>query len=123
MIGILEEQKRATQMVLILSPTMTFFISISTPGALTLCFLVSSLIAILQQATTTFTTISKIKKDVTAELGERLPKVVVTQGTIDGILNTTTSSDINSETERDLHRGLHARNAGKQRRPHNSDKD
>ena len=111
------------QMTLILSPAMTFFISISAPGALALYFLVGGLIAILQQVITTFIIMPKVKKDVAAELNERPLKVVVTQETIDSILNTTTSSNTGNEAEKDLHQDLRARNAGKQKRPHNSDKD
>ena len=62
MVGIPEEQKKAMQMTLILSPAMTFFISISAPGALALYFLVGGLIAILQQLITTFVIMPKVKR-------------------------------------------------------------
>ena len=45
-----------------------------------------------------------------------LVKVVVTQDTIDNILNTTSSSTSTPETNKDLHQDLRARNAGKQKR-------
>lgn len=123
MVGIPEEQKKAMQMTLILSPAMTFFISISAPGALALYFLVGGLIAILQQLITTFIIMPKVKRDVAAELNERPLKVVVTQDTIDNILNTTSSSTSTPETNKDLHQDLRARNAGKQKRPNDSDKN
>ncbi len=123
MVGIPEEQKKAMQMTLILSPAMTFFISISAPGALALYFLVGGLIAILQQLITTFVIMPKVKRDVAAELNERPLKVVVTQETIDNILNTTSSSNSTPEANKDLHQDLRARNAGKQKRPNDSDKD
>ncbi len=102
---------------------MTFFISISAPGALALYFLVGGLIAILQQLITTFVIMPKVKRDVAAELNERPLKVVVTQETIDNILNTTSSSNSTPEANKDLHQDLRARNAGKQKRPNDSDKD
>ena len=123
MVGIPEEQKKAMQMTLILSPAMTFFISISAPGALALYFLVGGFIAILQQLITTFIIMPKVKKDVAKELNDRPLKVVVTQETIDNILNTSSSSSTTTEDTKNLHQDLRARNAGKQKRPNNSDKD
>mgnify|MGYP000102619946 FL=1 len=65
----------------------------------------------------------KVKRDVAAELNERPLKVVVTQETIDNILNTTSSSTSTPEANKDLHQDLRARNAGKQKRKNDSDKD
>ena len=38
-------------------------------------------------------------------------------------LNTTSSSNSTPEANKDLHQDLRARNAGKQKRPNDSDKD
>lgn len=119
MIGIPEQQKKAMQMTLILSPAMTFFISISSSGALALYFLAGGIVIVIQQLITTFIVMPKVKKEVAEELQKKPLKTVVTQETIDEIIGGSSSSTSNpaqKQANQELHKDLRARNAGKQKR-------
>lgn len=118
MIGIPAQQKKAMQMTLILSPAMTFFISISSSGALALYFMAGGIVIVIQQLITTFVIMPRVKKEVAHELDKKPLKVVVTQDKIDQILGRSANSDSpEKQTEtQELHQDLRARNAGKQNR-------
>ncbi|WP_297817505.1 membrane protein insertase YidC [uncultured Lactobacillus sp.] len=119
MIGIPEQQKKAMQMTLILSPAMTFFISISSSGALALYFLAGGIVIVIQQLITTFILMPKVKKEVALELKDKPLKTVVTQESIDEIIGSTSSnssSPAKNQAKQKLHKDLRARNAGKQQR-------
>lgn len=127
MIGIPEQQKQAMRMTLVLSPAMTFFISISSSGALALYFLAGGIVIVIQQLITTFIVMPKVKKEVAAELKEQPFKEVVNQEVIDNILgnnnatNNTSSVSANTAKQEELHQDLRKRNAGKQQRPNKKD--
>lgn len=117
LIGISEQQKKAMKMTLIISPLMTFFISMSSSGALALYFLVGGIVIVIQQIITTFVLMPKVKKEVEAELSDTPFKVVVTPEVINNIINDgKTDNDQPSENEKNTHKELRQRNSGKQNR-------
>lgn len=115
--GVSEQQRAAMQSTIFISPLMTLFISMSTPGALGLYFLVGGIIALIQQVIVTYIILPRAKAQIDAELKEKPMKVVVTKEIIDDIIgndsdNSVNSSDSTSSTEEELRK----RNAGKQKR-------
>lgn len=115
--GVSEQQRAAMQSTIFISPLMTLFISMSTPGALGLYFLVGGIIALIQQVIVTYIIFPRAKAKIDAELKEKPMKVVVTKEIIDDIIgndsdNSVNSSDSTSSTEEELRK----RNAGKQKR-------
>lgn len=115
--GVSEQQRAAMQSTIFISPLMTLFISMSTPGALGLYFLVGGIIALIQQVIVTYIILPRAKAKINAELKEKPMKVVVTKEIIDDIIgndsdNSVNSSDSTSSTEEELRK----RNAGKQKR-------
>lgn len=88
-IGLPADQKKMMQMSMIMSPMMTFFISVSAPAALALYFLVGGIIIIIQQLIVTFIITPKVKKDVDRELQDSPMKEVVTPEIIADILQTS----------------------------------
>lgn len=115
--GVSEQQRAAMQSTIFISPLMTLFISMSTPGALGLYFLVGGIIALIQQVIVTYIILPRAKAKIDAELKEKPMKVVVTKEIIDDIIgndsdNSVNSSDSTSSTEEELRK----RNAGKQKR-------
>ena len=115
--GVSEQQQAAMQSTIFISPLMTLFISMSTPGALGLYFLVGGIIALIQQVIVTYIILPRAKAKIDAELKEKPMKVVVTKEIIDDIIgndsdNSVNSSDSTSSTEEELRK----RNAGKQKR-------
>lgn len=115
--GVSEQQRAAMQSTIFISPLMTLFISMSTPGALGLYFLVGGIIALIQQVIVTYIILPRAKAKIDAELQEKPMKVVVTKEIIDDIIgndsdNSVNSSDSTSSTEEELRK----RNAGKQKR-------
>ncbi|KRL63396.1 membrane protein insertase YidC [Lactobacillus psittaci] len=118
--GVSEQQRAAMQSTIFISPLMTLFISMSTPGALGLYFLVGGIIALIQQVIVTYIIMPRAKARIDAELKEKPMKVVVTQEIIDQIINGNNSNNSNNSattshsdvTENELRK----RNAGKQKR-------
>ncbi|MCZ3622656.1 membrane protein insertase YidC [Lactobacillus mulieris] len=115
--GVSEQQRAAMQSTIFISPLMTLFISMSTPGALGLYFLVGGIIALIQQVIVTYIILPRAKAKIDAELKEKPMKVVVTKEIIDDIIgngsdNSVNSSGSTSSTEEELRK----RNAGKQKR-------
>lgn len=113
--GVSEQQRAAMQSTVFISPLMTLFISMSTPGALGLYFLVGGIIALIQQVIVTYIILPRAKAKIDAELKEKPMKVVVTKEIIDNIIsdNTNTGNSTSSTTAEDE---LRKRNAGKQKR-------
>ena len=125
LIGIPEEQKKTMQSMLLLNPLMTFFISVSTPGALALYFLIGGVIAIIQQLITTFLVQPQAKKEIAHELDNNPIKEVVTPQVIQEILKSaprsTSESTPSKQDETIEHERLRKRNAGKQKRRNDHD--
>lgn len=113
LIGIPEAQRRQMMMMLVLSPGMTFFISIFAPSALALYFLAGGIIMLVQQVLTTFVIQPQIKKAVDAELKEHPIVTVVDEHTF--AAQEATKPAVKAESQQ-LHQDLRARNAGKQKR-------
>lgn len=109
LIGIPEQQKKAMQATVALNPLMTFFISISAPGALTLYFLVGGIIAIIQQLLTTFLLQPTVKKEVAKELAQEPIKEVVAEKTIADLFDAAKHTEKQQETQ-DMHEDLRKRN-------------
>lgn len=125
LIGIPEQQKKAMQATVALNPLMTFFISISAPGALTLYFLVGGIIAIIQQLITTFLLQPTVKKEVAKELAQEPIKEVVSEQTIADMFDAAKHAEKRQETQ-DMHEDLRKRNKErlrKQRQKHDDDQN
>lgn len=122
------EQRKQMQMMILMSPMMTFFISLISTAALALYFLVGGVVILIQQFITNYIITPKIKKRTDEELEKNPVKIVVTQEMLDGILNesSTTSNTASSATdagttvdtsdEEQLHKNLRELNKGKQQR-------
>lgn len=122
LIGIPEEQKKAMQATVLLSPAMTFFISLSAPGALALYFLLGGIIAIIQQLITTFLLTPSVKKEIEQKLKDEPIKEVASEAAINEIIAGPTAET--KQAEQDLHEDLRKRNQqAKQQRDHDDDHD
>ncbi|CAJ1178690.1 hypothetical protein LCR01_10100 [Companilactobacillus crustorum] len=121
-----QEQRKQMQTMIIMSPMMTFFISLISTAALALYFLVGGIVIVIQQLITNYIVTPRIRKSTDAELAKNPVKVVVTQELIDSILNdsTTTSSASNATTstnsvakeeKTELHKNIRELNKGKQK--------
>ncbi|WP_125981394.1 membrane protein insertase YidC [Loigolactobacillus iwatensis] len=77
LIGLPESQKQQMKTMMLMSPAMTFFISLASPAGLGLYFLAGGLLAILQTVITNFYYMPKIKAEVAEELKKNPPKQVV----------------------------------------------
>ena len=124
-----QEQRKQMQTMIIMSPMMTFFISLISTAALALYFLVGGIVIVIQQLITNYVVTPKIRKRMDAELAEHPVKVVVTQESIDKILRETGSTNASSSTtgsstttaddneeSKELHQNLRELNKGKQNR-------
>lgn len=123
LIGIPAQQKKAMQATVALNPLMTFLISISAPGALTLYFLVGGIIAIIQQLITTFLLQPTVKKEVAKELAKEPIKEVVSEQTIADMFDAEKNAEKRQETQ-DMHEDLRKRNEERMRKlqqKHDSD--
>jgi len=125
------EQRKQMQTMILMSPMMTFFISLISTAALALYFLVGGIVILIQQFITNYIITPKIRKRTDEELAKNPVKVVVTKEMIDDILNggstsatSTTDSTNGSSTqteEKELHKNIRELNKGKQNR-NNEDK-
>lgn len=119
LIGIPQQQKKAMQATAMLNPIMTFFISLSAPGALALYFLLGGLIAIIQQLITTFLITPCVKRETSKKLALQPFKEVATPEAIAAII-APQQSNAHSE-EADLHEDLRKRNAQARQKQHKKD--
>ncbi|WP_057768207.1 membrane protein insertase YidC [Lactobacillus selangorensis] len=120
------EQKKQMQTTLLMSPLITFFISLFAPAGLALYFLVGGIIIVIQQAITTFIITPQIKRRIDANLKEHPVVEVVTPETFahpDVTPNSTAdngSAGTAKESQAEIsHEENRKRNAGKQQHhPH-----
>ena len=77
-IGIPEEQKKTMRTMLIVSPAMIVFMSISAPAGVTLYWVVGGIFSCLQTFITNVIMKPKLKAQVAEELKQNPPKQVVT---------------------------------------------
>lgn len=117
LIGIPEEQKKTMQSMMIFSPIMTLFFSLSFSGALALYWAAGNLVMIIQQVIVTFILTPSVKKRIAEELKDKPVEIVVTKEKIDALFdnNSADNSSIN-QAKKQLHEDLRNRNKGKQKR-------
>jgi len=127
------EQRKQMQTMILMSPMMTFFISMISTAALALYFLVGGIVILIQQFITNYIITPKIRKRTDAELAKNPVKVVVTKEMLDDILNNGSSTASASTTPKaanmtpeeraaeakeakDFHKNIRELNKGKQKR-------
>ncbi|WP_261806166.1 membrane protein insertase YidC [Lapidilactobacillus luobeiensis] len=109
-----KEQRKQMMTMMILSPAMTFFISIVAPAGLGLYFFATAIIGVVQQLITNYVITPKIRREVDIELKEHPIVTVVDENTFaDWHANKTQATPENQAN----HENNRARNAGKQQRP------
>jgi len=122
------EQRKQMQTMILMSPMMTFFISMISTAALALYFLVGGVVILIQQLITNYIVTPKIRKKTDEELAKNPVKIVVTQEMLDGMLNessatsstdsttSTTAKPADVEETKELHENIRELNKGKQNR-------
>jgi membrane protein insertase, YidC/Oxa1 family, C-terminal domain len=93
-----QEQRKQMQAMLLMSPMMTFFISLISTAALALYFLVGGIVIVIQQLITNYIVTPRIRKRTDEELEKNPVKVVVTEEMINDILNGS-GSDTSSSNQ------------------------
>ncbi|MDN6665016.1 MAG: membrane protein insertase YidC [Tetragenococcus koreensis] len=81
MIGMPPEQKKQMRSMMIVSPMMIVFVSLSSPAGVTLYWVVGGFIGCVQTFITNVLMKPRIKKQIAKEMEENPPKTVVTQRT------------------------------------------
>lgn len=117
-----EAQKKQMSTMMWMNPMITFFISMISSAALALYFLVGGIIFLIQQLITNYVITPRIRKQADANLKEHPIKTVVTEESIDKMLNNSSSnssSNDNAEEEShsELHKNIRELNQGKQNKP------
>ena len=108
-----KEQRRQMMTMMIISPAMTFFISIVAPAGLGLYFFATAIIGVVQQLLTNYVITPKIRREVDVDLKEHPIVTVVSEATFaDWHVNQSQSAP---EVQAS-HENNRARNAGKQQR-------
>ena len=79
MIGIPDEQKKQMRSMMIVSPLMIVFMSLSSPAGVTLYWVIGGVISCLQTFITNVLMKPRIKAQVAEEMRKNPPKVVVTR--------------------------------------------
>ncbi|WP_279282398.1 membrane protein insertase YidC [Enterococcus gallinarum] len=111
-IGIPEEQKKTMKTMLIVSPLMIVFMSLSAPAGVTLYWVVGGVFSCLQTFITNVIMKPKIRAQVEAEMKANPPKTVVTPRK-----DVTPTQQMQPTTPKNLnHKNAKGRNAGKQQR-------
>ncbi|BCA85401.1 membrane protein insertase YidC [Enterococcus saigonensis] len=116
-IGVPEEQKKTMRSMLIVSPLMIVFMSMSAPAGVTLYWVVGGLISCLQTFITNVIMKPRIKAQVQAEMKKNPPKTVVTPPRKD-VTPTEPKTNVETYTKKNKNRnaGKQGRNVGKQKR-------
>ena len=79
LVGMPAEQKKQMQTTVLMSPAITFFISLFAPAGLALYFLAGGIIMVIQQLITTFIIMPRVKKRIDQEIKEKPIVTVVTK--------------------------------------------
>lgn len=108
-IGIPEEQKKTMKSMLIVSPLMIVFMSISSPAGVTLYWVVGGIFSCIQTFITNILLKPKIKAQVEEELKKNPPKQVITP-------RKEVNSNLASPVISKKNKATSGRNAGKQNR-------
>lgn len=83
--GMSPEQKKQSQSILIISPVMIFFFTFASPAGLGLYFLITGVLAVVQQAITTYLILPKVRRQIDENLAENPIVEVVTEETLENI--------------------------------------
>ncbi|ETY74484.1 membrane protein insertase YidC [Lactiplantibacillus fabifermentans] len=116
MIGIPKEQKKQMQMMLIMSPVMILFVSMSAPAGLGLYFFVGGLFACLQTLIINYFR-PRIRREVEAELKKHPIKTPTPTAVGAKKVNATEKPASDGKLSQPRNNGK-GRNAGKQQRHH-----
>lgn len=120
-----KEQRKQMQTMLLMSPMMTFFISMISTAALALYFLVGGVVIVIQQLITNYVVTPRIRKKTDEELAKNPVKIVVTKEMLDEMLqadgtSTTSSTTANTSKQKaeanEMHKNIRELNKGKQNR-------
>ncbi|BDR58322.1 membrane protein insertase YidC [Xylocopilactobacillus apicola] len=113
--GMSPEQRKQSKSVLVISPVMIFFFTFASPAGLGLYFLITGVLAVGQQAITTYLILPKIRRQIDEDLEENPIVEVVTAETFesDEFLQPG-SSDSDEKIGSIDSEELKKRNAGKQ---------
>ncbi|MTD38780.1 membrane protein insertase YidC [Erwinia sp. CPCC 100877] len=110
-IGIPEEQKKTMKSMLIVSPLMIVFMSMSSPAGVTLYWVVGGIFTCIQTFITNILLRPRIKAQVAEELKKNPPKQVVTPRK-----DVTPAKTAPAEQQKPKNTAKTGRNAGKQNR-------
>jgi YidC/Oxa1 family membrane protein insertase len=110
-IGIPEEQKKTMRSMLIVSPLMIVFMSMSSPAGVTLYWVVGGIFTCIQTFITNILLRPRIKAQVAEELKKNPPKQVVTPRK-----DVTPAKEPTAKTQPQKNTTKTGRNAGKQNR-------
>jgi len=116
MIGVPAEQKKQMRSMMIVSPMMIVFVSISSPAGVTLYWVVGGLIGCIQTFITNVLMKPRIKKQIAKEMEENPPKTVVTERKDVTPETETKQKSTAQPTNKNKNRN---RNAGKQQQHKN----
>lgn len=111
MIGIPPEQKKQMRSMMIVSPMMIVFVSLSSPAGVTLYWVVGGVIGCIQTFITNVLMKPRIKKQIAKEMEENPPKTVVTQRKDVTPTSTDNQKTVAKPTNTNKNKN---RNAGKQ---------
>lgn len=120
LVGMPAEQKKQMQTTVLMSPAITFFISLFAPAGLALYFLAGGIIMIIQQVITTFIIMPRVKKRIDQEI-EKNPIVTVvtremfTQDKTPKAATDASETPVSATDSTTTATDTHKRNAGKQR--------
>ena len=119
LVGMPAEQKKQMQTTVLMSPAITFFISLFAPAGLALYFLAGGIIMIIQQVITTFIIMPRVKKRIDQEIEKNPIVTVVTREMFTQDKTPKAATDASetpvSATDSTTATDTHKRNAGKQR--------
>jgi len=116
MIGIPDEQKKQMRSMMIVSPMMIVFVSLSSPAGVTLYWVVGGIIGCIQTFITNVLMKPRIKKQIAKEMEENPPKTVVTERK-DVTPNKQSAATKTANTNKNRNNNRN-RNAGKQQQHH-----
>lgn len=112
--------------MLLMNPLITFFISMISSAALALYFLVGGIVLLIQQLITNYIITPKIRKQADENLKQNPVKTVVTEESINKLLqgsgnSSSSSNDDGDDSHTDLHKNIRELNKGKQNKPKDKD--
>lgn len=117
-----QEQRKQMSSMLLMNPLITFFISMISSAALALYFLVGGIVLLIQQLITNYIITPKIRKQADENLKQNPVKTVVTEESINKLLqgsgnSSSSSNDDGDDSHTNLHKNIRELNKGKQNKP------